>query len=202
MNPSTITGRINTKALELLGQYPEGLRWTDLALKIKASDSSFHPKTVNGSIWKLVEKFPGMVYKPSKGIFRLVKYRTEKASKFDDDTLRIDAKKPKTIDEYVASVPNSAQAKFKQLRDLVLNQLPKANEVMSYGVIGYKIDEKRARVFISGWKDHVAMYPIPKSEYLRSELRPYIKGKGTLWFPLDQPLPADIIKKSIMDLVT
>lgn len=76
MQPTTITGRINTKALELLEQHPEGLRWAELLSKIKESDPGLHPKTVNGCVWKLVEKFPDKVYKPSKGLFRLVKYKT------------------------------------------------------------------------------------------------------------------------------
>jgi len=80
MKKITITGRINTKALELLQQHPEGLRWSDLISKIKASDPSFHPKTVNGSIWKLVQKFPDKVYKPSKGLFRLQKYKSTKSA--------------------------------------------------------------------------------------------------------------------------
>jgi SLT domain-containing protein len=71
---STITGRVNAKALNLLDENPEGLRWVDLALMIKKSDSSLHPKTVNGCIWKLTEKFSDKVYKPKKGLFRLLKY--------------------------------------------------------------------------------------------------------------------------------
>jgi SLT domain-containing protein len=75
INPSTITGRINAKALDLLDENPEGLRWVDLASMIKRSDSNLHPKTVNGCIWKLNEKFPDKVYKPTKGFFRLIKYK-------------------------------------------------------------------------------------------------------------------------------
>lgn len=78
MKKHSITGRINAVALELLDQYPEGLRWSELLLKIKASDQSFHPKTINGCVWKLVEKFPDEVYKPSKGLFRLLKYKSLK----------------------------------------------------------------------------------------------------------------------------
>jgi hypothetical protein len=78
MDKSTITGRIDAKALELLEQYPDGLRWSELLSKIKSSDSNFHPKTINGCIWKLVQKYPGKVYKPSKGIFRLLKYKSVK----------------------------------------------------------------------------------------------------------------------------
>jgi hypothetical protein len=75
MKPTTATGRINEKALELLEKYPEGIRWTDLAAMIKQSDASLHPKTINGCIWKLTEKFPDKVYKPAKGMFQLVKYK-------------------------------------------------------------------------------------------------------------------------------
>jgi hypothetical protein len=76
MKPTTVTGRINTKAFELLEKHPKGMRWTDLAAKIKESDASLHPKTINGCIWKLVEKFPDRVYKPSRGLFRLLKYKS------------------------------------------------------------------------------------------------------------------------------
>ena len=69
----TITGRIYTKVFVLLEQHPEGLRWSELLSKVKESDRSFHPKTVNGCVWKLVKKFPDKVYKPSKGLFRLLK---------------------------------------------------------------------------------------------------------------------------------
>jgi SLT domain-containing protein len=75
INLSTITGRINTKALDLLEKHPEGLRWADLLVMIKKSDTNFHPKTINGCVWRLTEKFPDKVYKPSKGLFRLVKYK-------------------------------------------------------------------------------------------------------------------------------
>ena len=77
MNPNTITGRINAKAFELLEKHPEGIRWTDLLSEIKKSDSTFHPKTVNGCVWKLVENFPDKVYKPEKGLFRLLKYKSK-----------------------------------------------------------------------------------------------------------------------------
>ncbi|KKQ93515.1 MAG: hypothetical protein UT66_C0041G0002 [candidate division CPR2 bacterium GW2011_GWC1_39_9] len=77
MQPSTVTERINAKALELLEQYPEGLRFTELRSKIESSDHTFHPKTVNGTVWKLPQKFPDKVYKPSRGLFRLLKYKSQ-----------------------------------------------------------------------------------------------------------------------------
>ena len=76
MEKLPVTHQIYAKAFELLEQHPQGLRWSELLSKIKASDSSLHPKTVNGCVWKLVEKYPDKVYKPSKGLFRLVKYKS------------------------------------------------------------------------------------------------------------------------------
>jgi hypothetical protein len=74
---SKVTHRINAKALALLEQHPEGLRFSELRSKIEASDHDFHPKTVNGCVWKLVQKFPDKVYKPSKGLFRLLKFKSD-----------------------------------------------------------------------------------------------------------------------------
>ncbi len=75
MQANTFTARITAKALELLEQHPEGLQWSELSSMIKASDQNFHPKTVNGIVWKLPEKFPDQVYKPERGLFRLLKYK-------------------------------------------------------------------------------------------------------------------------------
>lgn len=108
--------------------------------------------------------------------------------------------KPVTAEDYIASVPQASRKAFEELRQIVKDTLPNANEVLSYGIVGYKIDDKRARVFISGWKDHVAMYPIPRNPELVDELKPYIKGKGTLWFQIDQSLPKKLIIKTIKAL--
>ena len=76
MKSSKASHQIKAKALELLEKHPEGIHWSELLSKIIVSDSNFHPKTVNGCIWKLVERYPEKVYKPSKGLFRLVKYKS------------------------------------------------------------------------------------------------------------------------------
>lgn len=75
METKGVTHRINQTAFELLEKNPAGLSWTELRRQIEASNSTFHPKTVNGCVWKLVDKFPDKVYIPSKGIFRLTKYK-------------------------------------------------------------------------------------------------------------------------------
>ncbi len=105
-----------------------------------------------------------------------------------------------SVKDYIAQVPPEARPQFDALRAIVTQTLPHANEIYNYGIIGYKVDAKRARVFVSGWKNHVAMYPVPKDPTLQEQLKPYIKGKGTLWFALDKPLPADLIKSVALAL--
>ncbi|WP_340818096.1 hypothetical protein [Methanolobus sp. WCC4] len=75
IHSSRVTERINATALAILDKHPDGLRWSELISEIKESDPAFHPKTVNGCVWKLVERFPDRVYKPSKGLFRSLKYK-------------------------------------------------------------------------------------------------------------------------------
>ncbi|NTW33053.1 MAG: hypothetical protein HGB12_10575 [Bacteroidetes bacterium] len=70
-----ITHQIYDIIFSLLEKTPKGISWTVLASKIKEMEPNFHPKTINGCIWKLIEKYPDKVYKPEKGIFRLLKYK-------------------------------------------------------------------------------------------------------------------------------
>ena len=105
------------------------------------------------------------------------------------------------VEEYIDNIPAESRSNFKKLRKLVKDHAPNTREVVSYGILGFREDEKRARVFISGWKDHVAIYPIPKDETLRKELQPYIKGKGTLWFSNKQPLPDSLIIRTVEALL-
>lgn len=70
-----VTERIKIKAIELLGQHPEGLRFMELKSKIAESDSSFNANTIRGCIWDMEVAFPDQVYKPSKGLFRLLKHK-------------------------------------------------------------------------------------------------------------------------------
>lgn len=75
--PKTITGQIYAMIFDILENNQNGVRWVDLLKMIQESDPSLHPKTVNGCVWKLLDKYPDTVYKPQKGIFKLTKYKTD-----------------------------------------------------------------------------------------------------------------------------
>jgi len=72
MRPTTITGKIEEMAFQLLEENPEGIRWSELNSMIKKSNPNFHPKTINGTVWKLTQKYPDRISK-TNGLFRLLK---------------------------------------------------------------------------------------------------------------------------------
>lgn len=74
-----IGGRITELAFEHLGERPDGIRFTELVRQIIKSDSSLKPNTINGTIWNLDQEFPEKVYKPSRGLFRLIEFRDREA---------------------------------------------------------------------------------------------------------------------------
>lgn len=67
--------QIETKAIELLKTAPQGMRTSQLINAIKQNLPDIHPKTINGTVWKLPTKRPEEVYKPNRGLFRHVSFR-------------------------------------------------------------------------------------------------------------------------------
>jgi hypothetical protein len=72
MKPKTKTGQIEETAFKLLEKRPEGIRWSELNDLIAKSDLSLHPKTINGTVWKLTQKYPDRLTKEN-GLLRLLK---------------------------------------------------------------------------------------------------------------------------------
>ncbi|MDD3480707.1 MAG: hypothetical protein PHW75_00555 [Patescibacteria group bacterium] len=75
MKEQTKKSQITAIAFDILESHPEGVHWVDLNKMILGADSKLHPKTVNGVVWKLSQEYPNKVYKPEKGVFRLLKFR-------------------------------------------------------------------------------------------------------------------------------
>lgn len=102
-----------------------------------------------------------------------------------------------TVDEYIDSLPDKTKEELTKLRNKIKELAPDAVESMSYGMPGYKFNGKPL-VYFAGWKDHIGFYPTPNGmEQFDKELTPYKTGKGTAQFPLDKPLPFDLISNII-----
>ncbi|SHJ81492.1 Uncharacterized conserved protein YdhG, YjbR/CyaY-like superfamily, DUF1801 family [Dethiosulfatibacter aminovorans DSM 17477] len=109
--------------------------------------------------------------------------------------------KYKNVEEYLNDQPEHARALLLEMKSLILEVVPEAEEVMNYGVPAYALVEggkAEQQVMIAGFKKHVGLYPHPETiEHFAKELKGYKTSTGTVQFPLDKPLPAKLIKDMV-----
>ena len=105
---------------------------------------------------------------------------------------------PTTIDEYLATVPEGARAALQRLRETIGAAAPEATESINYGVPAFK-HRGRPLVSFGAAKNHCAFYvqsPAVMEAY-KNELGGYETSKGTIRFPADKPLPAELVRKLV-----
>jgi len=100
----------------------------------------------------------------------------------------------KSVDEYIASQPAAVQSILGRVRNAIREALPGAEEVISYQIPAYKLRGGRV-LFFAGWKQHYSLYPAGERlvAAFRDELASYEVSKGTIRFPLSQPVPVKLI---------
>ena len=100
-----------------------------------------------------------------------------------------------SVDEYIASQPETAQAILKQVRTTIRKALPEAEEVISYKIPTYKIPAGPV-LYFAGWKQHYSLYPANDTivAAFRDDLAAYEISKGTIRFPLSEPVPVKLIE--------
>lgn len=103
----------------------------------------------------------------------------------------------KTVDEYLARVPEPARGTLKKIRAMIRSAAPrKATEVISYGIPMFKY--RGALVWFAAFTDHCSLFPTAAViEKLKNELKGYPTSKGTIHFAMDKPLPAPLVKKIV-----
>lgn len=97
-----------------------------------------------------------------------------------------------SVDEYMKSLPHGTREALEQVRKKLRETLPDATETISYNIPTFKQNNKYV-VYFAGYENHISVYPRPRSEALKEKIEPYVSGKGTLQFQLDQPVPYDLI---------
>jgi len=104
---------------------------------------------------------------------------------------------PKNIDEYIAGLPGDVQAIMQKIRATIKKAAPEAEETISYKMPTFNL-HGRYLVYFAAYKKHVSIYPVPTGdENFHQEISAYQAGKGTLQFPLDQPIPYRLISKVV-----
>ena len=100
-----------------------------------------------------------------------------------------------SVDEYIESFPAEVQEILQEVRRTVRAVVPESGEKISYQIPAITLDGK-ALLYFSGWKEHISLYPIPPlDDDLAVAIEPYRSGKGTLKFPVKQPIPYDLITR-------
>ena len=103
---------------------------------------------------------------------------------------------PETIDAYILAQPEAVRPVLQRLRATLRKALPDAEEAISYQIAAFKIGG-RPVIYFAGWKAHVSLYPATGrvATELADEIAPYKVSKGTLKFPLGQPIPARLVAR-------
>ncbi|MBN2635594.1 MAG: DUF1801 domain-containing protein [Prolixibacteraceae bacterium] len=101
------------------------------------------------------------------------------------------------VDKYIAKFPEEIQQRLKQMRQTITSVAPGATEGMTYGIPGYKLN-KKPLVYFAGYKNHIGFYATPSGhEAFAKELSKFKQEKGSVQFPLDQPLPLDLVERIV-----
>ncbi len=105
------------------------------------------------------------------------------------------------VDAYIAKQPDEAQAVLHRVRRIIRRVLPQAEETISYQIPTYKLDGQYV-VYFAAWKQHWSLYPVtePVRARLTSELASYELSKGTVRFPLADPVPAKLVERIVKEL--
>ncbi len=103
----------------------------------------------------------------------------------------------KTVDEYLSKYSKEVQVKLATIRKIIQDNAPEAIESISYGMPAYKVN-KKPLVYFGGYANHIGFYAVPNTHvHFKKELSIYKQGKGSVQFPLDQPLPKALIASMV-----
>lgn len=105
--------------------------------------------------------------------------------------------KATSIDEYIAEFPATTQQVLQELRALIKAAAPDATETISYAIPTFDLNGKHL-VHFAAYEKHIGLYPGSSGiEAFKEDLKPYKSAKGSVQFPLDQPLPTELIRRIV-----
>lgn len=105
-------------------------------------------------------------------------------------------KKINNIDQYIERFPKKVQEILKKIRQIITESAPKAEETIDYQIPTFKLNGNL--VHFAAYKNHIGFYPTPSGiEAFKKDLSPFELGKGSIKFPIDKPIPIELIKKIV-----
>ena len=105
-------------------------------------------------------------------------------------------KKFETVDEYITSFPKDTQVILEEFRQALKDSAPEAEETISYQMPAFK--QNGILVWFAAFKNHIGFFPkVSAIEAFKEKLVSYQTSKGTIQFPIDEPMPFDLIKEIV-----
>lgn len=102
-----------------------------------------------------------------------------------------------TIDEYIKTFPKDVRSILEKIRQTIRKAAPEAEETISYQIPTFELNGNYL-IYFAGFRNHVSVYPAPReNEVFKEELSLYKGGKGTVQFPLDKPIPYDLVRRIV-----
>lgn len=103
----------------------------------------------------------------------------------------------KTVAEYIGSFPPETQTILQEIRQVIKKNAPEAEESIGYGMPAYKLN-KKPLVYFAAFKNHIGFYATPTGhEAFAEELSKYKQGKGSVQFPINEPMPLGLIERIV-----
>ncbi len=106
-----------------------------------------------------------------------------------------------SVKDYIAQQPEASKAKLTQLRAIIMECVPEAEEGINYNIAAFALipgGKRDQQIMMAGFKNHVGFYPGPQTiSHFEQELKPFKTSKGAIQLSLKEPLPVDLIKKMV-----
>jgi uncharacterized protein YdhG (YjbR/CyaY superfamily) len=105
----------------------------------------------------------------------------------------------KTVDAYLASLPEDRRGPMETLRSAIRAAAPDAVETIAYNMPAFRTHDGRFLVSYDAYKVHYSLFPFTDEMVVSfgDELAPYLAGKGTIRFPASRPIPADLVTRLV-----
>ena len=108
--------------------------------------------------------------------------------------MKTDPEKHQSVDDYIADFPTEVQGALRQIRKLILDCNSEITEIIAYNIPTYKLDGNL--IHFAAYKSHIGLYPGPAAlNHFSSEITNYKTAKGSVQFPLKEPMPFELIKQ-------
>lgn len=106
-------------------------------------------------------------------------------------------KQIQTIDEYISLFPKNVQDILEKLKQVIEESAPKAEQMINYGVPTFKLNGRNL-VHFAAFKNHIGFYPTPSAiTAFKNDLSEYKQAKGSVQFPIDKPIPFEVVMKIV-----